>query len=70
MKTVKLFLTLGILVLLNVAAVPAQEKAPEKLGKVSFPTSCDRRCRPSSTAPSRCFTPSGFSKVKKPFARC
>ena len=43
MKTVKLFLTLGILVLLNAAAVPAQEKAPEKLGKVSFPTSCDRK---------------------------
>jgi tetratricopeptide (TPR) repeat protein len=42
MKIVKLFSTLALLVLLC-AAVPAQEKPPEKLGKVSFPTSCDRK---------------------------
>ena len=43
MKTVKLFVTLIILVLFNVAVLPAQEKAPEKLGKVSFPISCDQK---------------------------
>jgi tetratricopeptide (TPR) repeat protein len=43
MKTVKLFLTLAILALFCSAAVPAQEKVPEKLGKVSFATSCDRK---------------------------
>ena len=43
MKTVKLFAMLAILALFSVATVPAQEKAPEKLGKVSFPTSCDRK---------------------------
>jgi len=41
MKTVKLFVTLVILALFNAVVVLAQEKAPEKLGKVSFPTSCD-----------------------------
>src|SRR5215470_14441712 len=41
MKTVKLFVTLAILALFNAVVVLAQEKAPEKLGKVSFPTSCD-----------------------------
>jgi hypothetical protein len=40
MKTVKLFVTLAILAL-NATVVSAQEKAHEKLGKVSFPTSCD-----------------------------
>jgi predicted Zn-dependent protease len=43
MKTMKLFSTLAILVLLSTTAVSAQEKAPERLGKVSFPTSCDRK---------------------------
>jgi len=43
METVKLFVTLAILVLFSADAVLAQEKAPEKLGKVSFPTSCDRK---------------------------
>src|SRR5262252_6755823 len=41
MKTVKLFVTLAILALFNAVVVLAEEKAPEKLGKVSFPTSCD-----------------------------
>jgi hypothetical protein len=41
MKTVKLFLTLAALALLSAATIPAQEKVPEKLGKVVFPTSCD-----------------------------
>jgi tetratricopeptide (TPR) repeat protein len=43
MKTVKLFLTLATLVLFSAAVVLAQEKPPEKLGKVSFPISCDRK---------------------------
>jgi tetratricopeptide (TPR) repeat protein len=47
MKTVKLFLTLAILALFSAAAVPAQEKVPEKLGKVVFPTSCDAKVQPS-----------------------
>ena len=47
MKPVKLFVTLGILVLFSAVAGPAQEKAPEKLGKVSFPTSCDAKVQPS-----------------------
>jgi tetratricopeptide (TPR) repeat protein len=46
MKTVKLFVTLTILALFSAAAVPAQEKAPEKLGKVVFPTSCDAKVQP------------------------
>ena len=46
MKTVKLFLTLAILALFSAAAVPAQEKVPEKLGKVVFPTSCDAKVQP------------------------
>jgi tetratricopeptide (TPR) repeat protein len=40
MKSMKLFLTLAILALFC-AAVPGQETGQEKLGKVSFPTSCD-----------------------------
>src|ERR1700757_5301161 len=43
MKAVKLFLRLIILALFSAAVVSAQEKAPEKLGKVSFPTSCDQK---------------------------
>ncbi|HEY7317917.1 MAG TPA: hypothetical protein VIE89_10110, partial [Candidatus Binatia bacterium] len=43
MKTVKLFLTLATLVLFSAAVVLAQEKPSEKLGKVSFPISCDRK---------------------------
>jgi tetratricopeptide (TPR) repeat protein len=46
MKTVKLFLTMAILALFSAAAVPAQEKVPEKLGKVVFPTSCDSKVQP------------------------
>jgi tetratricopeptide (TPR) repeat protein len=46
MKTVKLFVTLAILGLFSAAAVPAQEKGPEKLGKVVFPTSCDAKVQP------------------------
>jgi hypothetical protein len=42
MKTVKLFWTLVILGLFC-AALSAQEQGQEKLGKVSFPTSCDRK---------------------------
>src|SRR5262249_17856562 len=40
MKTVKLFVMLAILALVSAAVVPAQERAPEKLGKVHFPVSC------------------------------
>ena len=47
MKTVKLFTMLATLALFCAAAVPAQEKAPEKLGKVLFPTSCDAKVQPS-----------------------
>src|SRR5262249_61202722 len=46
MKTVKLFAMLAIFALFSVATVPAQEKAPEKLGKVVFPTSCDAKVQP------------------------
>src|SRR5215470_4364418 len=46
MKTVKLFVTLAILALFSAVVVLAQEKAPEKLGKVSFPTSCDPKVQP------------------------
>jgi tetratricopeptide (TPR) repeat protein len=46
MKTVNLFFTLVFLVLFSAVAVPAQEKAPEKLGKVVFPTSCDAKVQP------------------------
>ena len=46
MKTVKLFAMLAILALFSVATVPAQEKPPEKLGKVVFPTSCDAKVQP------------------------
>jgi tetratricopeptide (TPR) repeat protein len=46
MKTVKLFVTLAVLTLLCAVAVPAQEKVPEKLGKVVFPTSCDAKVQP------------------------
>jgi len=46
MKTVNLFFTLVFLVLFSAAAAPAQEKAPEKLGKVVFPTSCDAKVQP------------------------
>src|SRR4030095_16371640 len=41
MRSVKVFVLLNILVFLFAAVVTAQEKAPEKLGKVVFPTSCD-----------------------------
>jgi len=47
MKTVRLFLALAILALVSAAAIPAQEKVPEKLGKVVFPTSCDAKVQPS-----------------------
>jgi tetratricopeptide (TPR) repeat protein len=47
MKTVKLFVMLAILALFSAAAVPAQEKVPEKLGKVVFPTSCDAEVQSS-----------------------
>ena len=47
MKIVKLFVILAILALVSAAAVPAQEKAPEKLGKVVFPTSCDAKVQAS-----------------------
>jgi len=43
MKTVKLCALLCLLAIFSAAAVPAEEKVPEKLGKVSFPTSCDRK---------------------------
>src|SRR6266536_1991901 len=46
MKTVKLFVTLAVLTLFCAVAVPAQEKVPEKLGKVVFPTSCDAKVQP------------------------
>src|SRR5215813_12949825 len=46
MKTVKLFAMLAILALFSVATVPAQEKPPEKLGKVVFLTSCDAKVQP------------------------
>jgi tetratricopeptide (TPR) repeat protein len=46
MKTVKLFLTLVVLVVFGAAAIPAQEKGAEKLGKVSFPTSCGPKVQP------------------------
>jgi tetratricopeptide (TPR) repeat protein len=46
MKTVKLFVTLAILALFSAASIPAQEKIPEKLGKVTFPTSCDPKVQP------------------------
>jgi hypothetical protein len=47
MKTVKLLVMLLILALFSAVAVPAQDKAPEKLGKVSFPTSCDAKVQAS-----------------------
>src|SRR5512132_1832484 len=46
MKTVKLFAMLAILVLFSTATVSAQERSPEKLGKVVFPTSCDAKVQP------------------------
>src|SRR5262249_31059571 len=46
MKTVKLFMILAILALVSAATLPAQEKAPEQLGKVVFPTSCDAKVQP------------------------
>src|SRR2546429_1961424 len=46
MKTVKLFVTLAVLTLFCAVAVPAQEKVPEQLGKVVFPTSCDSKVQP------------------------
>jgi tetratricopeptide (TPR) repeat protein len=46
MKTVKLFLAVAILALFSAVAIPAQEKVPEKLGKVVFPTSCDAKVQP------------------------
>jgi tetratricopeptide (TPR) repeat protein len=46
MKTVNLFFMLVFLVLFSAVAAPAQEKAPEKLGKVVFPTSCDAKAQP------------------------
>src|SRR5262249_53935592 len=47
MKSAKLIVMLAILALVSAAAVPAQEKAPEKLGEVVFPTSCDAKVQPS-----------------------
>ena len=47
MKTLRLFLTLAIVVIFCAASVRAQEKAPEKLGKVVFPTSCDPKVQPN-----------------------
>jgi tetratricopeptide (TPR) repeat protein len=46
MKTVKRFLTLAILALFSASSIQAQEKAPEKLGNVVFPTSCDAKVQP------------------------
>src|SRR5215475_8356350 len=43
MKTVRSFVILAVLTFLSAFVGMAQEKAPEKLGKVSFPTSCDRK---------------------------
>ena len=43
MKTVRSFVILSVLTFLSASVGMAQEKAPEKLGKVSFPTSCDRK---------------------------
>jgi tetratricopeptide (TPR) repeat protein len=47
MRSVKVFVLLNILVFLFAAVVTAQEKVPEKLGKVVFPTSCDAKVQPS-----------------------
>src|SRR6267142_770193 len=47
MRSVRLFVLLNILVFLSAAVVTAQEKVPEKLGKVVFPTSCDAKVQPS-----------------------
>jgi tetratricopeptide (TPR) repeat protein len=47
MKTVKLSVTLTILALFSAVTLPAQEKVPEKLGKVVFSTSCDAKVQAS-----------------------
>ena len=70
MKTVKLFLALAILALVSAAAVPAQEKVPEKLGKLVFLTSCDAKVYRDSSAPWRCCTRSRGRREKRRFARC
>src|SRR5262245_30992322 len=46
MKSVRVFLLLTVLTFLSASAVRAQEKAPEQLGKVVFPTSCDAKLQP------------------------
>jgi tetratricopeptide (TPR) repeat protein len=46
MRSVRVFLLLNILVFLSGVVVTAQEKVPEKLGKVVFPTSCDAKVQP------------------------
>ena len=46
MRSVKVFMGMTFLCLLLPAVGMAQDKAPEKLGKVVFPTSCDSKVQP------------------------
>src|SRR5262245_62104898 len=43
MNTVRSFMLLAVLTFLSASVGMVQEKGPEQLGKVSFPTSCDRK---------------------------
>src|SRR5262249_2284032 len=46
MNTVRSFILLTVLTFLSTPVGIAQEKPPEKLGKVVFPTSCDAKVQP------------------------
>src|SRR5262245_63850970 len=46
MNTVRSFILLTVLTFLSTPVGIAQEKAPEKLGKFVFPTSCDAKVQP------------------------
>src|SRR5919108_2154891 len=46
MKAMKVSMVATILILLYSTIGLAQDKAPEKLGKVAFPTSCDAKVQP------------------------
>ena len=46
MKSVRVFVLLTVLTFLSASVGMAQEEAPEQLGKVVFPTSCDAKVQP------------------------
>ena len=72
MELTKIKWILATVILLLVSNISsAQQKPQEKLGNVSFPTSCDPKVQTRrSIVRWRCCTRFGFNKAKRPSVRC